>query len=132
MSKEIPLKMIVGTVSNEKGVSEDVIFEALEAALVSATKKKYGAHIEARVVINRKTGTYDTFRFWTVVADPELNQPLEFPYSQITLSAAQLDDPEIQVGDTSQPSPPRSSHGCAPPRVSSFPRADSASPCHTF
>lgn len=100
MSKEIPLKMIVGTVSNEKGVSEDVIFEALEAALVSATKKKYGAHIEARVVINRKTGTYDTFRFWTVVSDPELNQPLELPFSQITLSAAQVDDPNIKVGDT--------------------------------
>ena len=49
MSKEIPLKLIVGTVSNEKGVSEEVIFEALEAALVSATKKKYGMHIEARV-----------------------------------------------------------------------------------
>lgn len=100
MSKEIPLKLIVGTVSNEKGVSEEVIFEALEAALVSATKKKYGPNIEARVVIDRKTGTYDTFRFWTVVADPEQNHPLEFPYSQITLSAARVDDPDIQIGDT--------------------------------
>lgn len=100
MSKEIPLKLIVGTVSNEKGVSEEVIFEALEAALVSATKKKYGANIEARVAINRKTGTYDTFRVWHVVADPETNQPLEFPFSQITLSAAQVDDPNIQIGDT--------------------------------
>ena len=75
MSKEIPLKLIVDAVSNEKGVSETVIYEALEAALVSATKKKYGAHIEARVVIDRKTGTYDTFRVWTVVADPEQNHP---------------------------------------------------------
>lgn len=100
MNKEIPLKLIVGTVSNEKGVSEEVIFEALEAALVSATKKKYGANIEARVAIDRKTGTYDTFRVWHVVPDPELNQPLEFPFSQITLSAAQVDDPKIQVGDT--------------------------------
>ncbi len=100
MSKEIPLKLIVGTVSNEKGVSEEVIFEALEAALVSATKKRYGAHIEVRVVINRKTGTYETFRIWHVVADPELNQPLELPFSQITLSAAQVDDPKIEIGDT--------------------------------
>ncbi|HSX20521.1 MAG TPA: transcription termination factor NusA [Gammaproteobacteria bacterium] len=100
MSKEIPLKMIVGTVSNEKGVSEEVIFEALEAALVSATKKKYGAHIEARVAIDRKTGMYDTFRVWHVVPDPELNQPLELPFSQITLSAAQVDEPNIQPGDT--------------------------------
>lgn len=100
MSKEIPLKMIVGTVSNEKGVSEEVIFEALEAALVSATKKKYGADIEARVVIDRKTGTYDTFRIWTVVADPESNHHLELPFSQITLSAAQVDEPKIKIGDT--------------------------------
>lgn len=100
MNKEIPLKLIVGTVSNEKGVSEEVIFEALEAALVSATKKKYGANIEARVAIDRKTGSYDTFRVWHVVPDPELNQPLEFPFSQITLSAAQVDDPKLQVGDT--------------------------------
>lgn len=100
MSKEIPLKMIVGTVSNEKGVSEEVIFEALEAALVSATKKKYGANIEARVAIDRKTGKYDTFRVWHVVADPELNQPLELPFSQITISAAQVDEPDIQIGDT--------------------------------
>lgn len=100
MNKEIPLKLIVGTVSNEKGVSEEVIFEALEAALVSATKKRYGANIEARVVINRKTGTYDTFRIWHVVADPEQNHPLEFPFSQITLSAAQVEDPKIKIGDT--------------------------------
>lgn len=99
MSKEIPLKMIVNAVSNEKGVSEDVIFEALEAALVSATKKKYGANIEARVAIDRKTGTYDTFRMWHVVPDTQPNEPLEFPYSQITVSAAQVDDPKINVGD---------------------------------
>lgn len=100
MNKEIPLKLIVSTVSNEKGVSEEVIFEALEAALVSATKKKYGANIEARVAIDRKTGSYDTFRVWHVVPDPETNQPLEFPFSEITLSAAQVDDPKLEVGDT--------------------------------
>lgn len=99
MNKEIPLKLIVGTVSNEKGITEEVIFEALEAALVSATKKKYGANIEARVIIDRKTGTYDTFRMWQVVPDPELNQPLELPFSQITISAAQVDDPKIEVGE---------------------------------
>lgn len=102
MSKEIPLNMIVGSVSNEKGVSQEVIFEALEAALVSATKKKYGANIDAKVVINPDTGTYDTFRVWTVVEDPEPGVPLENPYGEITISAAQIDDPEIKVGDTLQ------------------------------
>jgi N utilization substance protein A len=100
MSKETSLKLIVDTVSNENGVPEHAIYEALEAALVSATKKKYGAHIEARVAIDRKTGTYETFRIWTVVADPEQNQHLEFPFSEITLSAAQVDDPKIKIGET--------------------------------
>jgi N utilization substance protein A len=100
MNKEIPLKLIVETVSNEKGVSEEVLFAALEAALVSATKKKDGMDIEVRVAIDRKTGLYETFRVWKVVADPEINHPLENPYSEITLSAAQIDNPDIKVGDT--------------------------------
>ena len=100
MSKELPLKLIVGTVSNEKGVSEDVIFEAIEAALVTATKKKYGADIDVRVTIDRKTNCYNTYRLWTVVEDPIPGEPLELPYSQITLSAAQIDEPDIKPGDT--------------------------------
>lgn len=100
MSKEIPLKLVVGTVSNEKGISEDVVFEAIEAAIVTATRKKYAADIDVRVAIDRKAGTYETFRVWTVIEDPEPNHPMESPLTQITLSAAQLDDPEIQPGDT--------------------------------
>lgn len=69
MSKEIPLKLIVGALSNEKGVSEEVIFQAIEAALISASKKKYGAEVDIRVEIDRKSGKYETFRVWTVVSD---------------------------------------------------------------
>lgn len=88
MSKEIPLKLMVGAVSNEKGVSEEVVFQAIEAALVTATKKKHGTDIEVRVVIDRKTGRYDTYRMWTVVPDPTEEEPLEFPLKQIPLSEA--------------------------------------------
>lgn len=100
MSKEIPLRLIVGALSNEKGVSEEVIFEAIEAALVSATKKKYGADIDVRIDIDKKTGIYDTYRVWTVVEDPEPNVPLEFPLAQITLSAARYDNKKMELGDT--------------------------------
>ncbi len=100
MSKEIPLRLIVGTLSNEKGVSEDVIFEAITAALVSATKKKYGVDIDVRIDIDNKTGIYDTYRVWTVVEDPEINVPLEHPLSEITLSAAQYDNKNAKLGDT--------------------------------
>ena len=83
MSKEIPLKLIVGTVSNEKGVSEEVIFQAIEAALVSATKKKYGADIEVRVAIDRKTGQYETYRLWTVVPDPVPDTLHSVPFGEL-------------------------------------------------
>ncbi len=97
MSKEIPLKLIIGAVSNEKGVSEEVVFQAVEAALVSATKKKYGADIDVRVSIDRKTGSYDTFRVWTVVEEPAEGE-LEFPLKEITLSEAKKQDSKLEMG----------------------------------
>jgi len=93
MSKEI--LMVVDAVSNEKGVDENIIFEALEAALASATRKRSGKDIECRVSIDRETGDYNTFRRWEVVADDDEQ---EFPLRQITLSAALVDDPEIELG----------------------------------
>ena len=65
MNKEI--LMVVDVVSNEKGVAKDIIFEAIEAALASATKKRNREDIEARVEIDRETGDYDTFRCWEVI-----------------------------------------------------------------
>ncbi len=94
MSKEI--LMVVNSVSNEKGVSQDILFEALELALATATKKRYGDDVELRVAIDQESGEYDTFRRWLVIEDEE---EMEFPSAQITVSAAQLDQPELQVGD---------------------------------
>ena len=56
MSKEVLL--VVESVSNEKGVPAGVIFEALELALATATKKRYEEEVELRVSINRVTGNY--------------------------------------------------------------------------
>ncbi len=68
MSKE--LLLVVDAVSNEKGVSKEVIFEAMEAALASAAKKRYpNEEVLARVSINKQSGEYETFRRWEVVAD---------------------------------------------------------------
>lgn len=94
MSKEILL--VAEAVSHEKQVPREKIFEALEFALASATKKKSPGNIEVRVAINRETGDFDTFRRWLVTAD-DIEQ--ENPYAEITLSAAQYDEPEIQLGD---------------------------------
>ena len=58
--------MVVDTVSHEKGVSKDVLFGAIEVALATATKKRYGEDAEFRVAINRESGSYETFRVWLV------------------------------------------------------------------
>ncbi len=95
MSKDILL--VVEAVSNEKDVSKEIIFEAMEAALASATRKKHGGDIEARVAIDRESGEYETFRRWEVVADND-GEPLEAPERQITLSAAKELDPSLDLG----------------------------------
>ncbi|MCK5881609.1 MAG: transcription termination/antitermination protein NusA [Sinobacterium sp.] len=70
MSKEILL--VAEAVSNEKGVDQGVIFEAIEEALGMATKKRYEDEESDIVVkIDRESGDYTTFRRWTVVADTE-------------------------------------------------------------
>ena len=94
MSKEILL--VVESVSNEKGVPNDIIFDALELALATATKKRYQEEVEIRVQIDQEPGDYDTFRRWQVIEDDE---PMEFPSAQMTVSAAQYDEPELQIGD---------------------------------
>jgi len=97
MSKEI--LAVVEAVSNEKDVPEGVIFEAIEAALAMATRKKHGGDIDVRVSIDRKTGEYKTFRRWEVVEDPAEGEELEEPESHLTLAQARLRDPKAAVGD---------------------------------
>ncbi|WP_413492691.1 transcription termination factor NusA [Morganella psychrotolerans] len=91
MNKEI--LAVVEAVSNEKSLPREKIFEALETALATATKKKYEQEIEVRVCIDRKTGDFDTFRRW--VAVDEVTQPTR----EITLEAAEYDTPGIQLGE---------------------------------
>lgn len=93
MSKEILL--VVESVSNEKGVPAEDIFQALEIALATATKKNYEDEVDLRVEINRQTGAYDTFRRWMVVTDEELDDPA-YQYTPDMLPAQYADK---QVGD---------------------------------
>jgi N utilization substance protein A len=94
MNKEI--LMVVDAVSNEKGVDKEIIFEALEAALAAATRKKHGEEWDVRVAINRRTGDYDTFRRWKVFADDSTE--LETPDRELRLEDALDIDPEAEPG----------------------------------
>ncbi len=94
MSKDILL--VVESVSNEKGVSEDIIFEALELALASATKKRYSEEVELRVAIDKTTGEYDTFRRWEVLSD---EVEVEFSEAQLTVAEAQEKQAGLVAGE---------------------------------
>jgi N utilization substance protein A len=95
MSKEI--LMVADAVSNEKGVSRAVIFEAIESALATATKKlRDDEEIDCRVAVNRDTGEYETFRVWTVVEDEDYLEEA----SQLTLEQAAEKDKSLAIGDT--------------------------------
>jgi N utilization substance protein A len=108
MDKEI--LMVVDVVSNEKSIDKEIIFEAIEAALATATRKRHGGEIDARVAIDRETGDYETFRRWQVidesiipeVTDGEADEDAlvyEFPERQITLTEARKKDPGLKHGD---------------------------------
>lgn len=94
MKKEILL--VADAVSNEKGVDRDVIFQAIELALATATKKRYDEDSDILVTIDRKTGDYTTERRWLVVAD---DQMAELGTEFTTEEAAEI-DPNLKVGDT--------------------------------
>lgn len=91
MNKEI--LAVVEAVSNEKSLPREKIFEALESALATATKKKYEQEIDVRVEIDRKSGDFDTFRRWVIVE--EVTQPTK----EITLEAARYEDESLNVGE---------------------------------
>ena len=95
MSKE--LLLVVEAVANEKGVPEEVILEAIEAALASAAKKRYPEQdVAIRVAIDPKDGSYETFRRWEVVADDVV---MESPDRQLRLMDAVDESDGAEVGD---------------------------------
>ncbi|MFK8017417.1 MAG: transcription termination factor NusA [Gammaproteobacteria bacterium] len=95
MNKEILL--VADAVSNEKGVERDIIFEAIELALASATRKRHGDDIDVRVVIDRESGEYETFRRWLVFADESTE--LETPDRELRMLDAVDYNPDVQPGE---------------------------------
>lgn len=98
------IRLVVDAVSNEKNVPKEIVFEALEAALESASKKRYGADWEFKVVINRTNGDYETFRAWIVVDENATNEEGEVvgitnPHAQLTLTEAREKKPDAKLGE---------------------------------
>jgi transcription termination/antitermination protein NusA len=93
MSKE--LLLVAEALSNEKGVDKSVVFEAIQTAIETATRKLCGQEWGIRVKLDTKTGEYTTYRFWDVCDDAEI----EFPDRQINVEQAQEISPQAKLGD---------------------------------
>ena len=68
---------VVDSVSMEKGVDKSIIFEALEEAIASATKKLLGESSEIKVNIDKTTGEYVTFRYWQLSPSEDEDEGIE-------------------------------------------------------
>ena len=81
--------------SNQKGVTQTVVQEAVEAGMAAATVKHHGEDMGVRVALDPKTGETQTFRYWEVVADDEV---IENPALQLTVTEAKERDESLDVG----------------------------------
>ena len=94
MSREV--LMLADALAREKNVERDIVFEALEMALASASKKRYDEDVDIRVAIDRNTGEYETYRRWLVVPD---EAGLQEPDKEILSFEAKEQIADIEIGD---------------------------------
>ena len=94
MSREV--LMLAEALAREKNVDREIVFEALELALASATKKRYSEDVDIRVSIDRESGEYETFRRWLVVPD---EAGLQEPDKEILQFEAKEQISDIEVDD---------------------------------
>ena len=80
-------------VAKEKGIDKELIFEAIEASLVSACKKHFGTSQNIKVDMNRETGEVKCFTQKTIV------ETVEDPQLEISLDMARIANPNYVVGD---------------------------------
>lgn len=100
MSKE--LLLVAEALSNEKGVSKEVVLSAIQSALESATRKLSGAEYGIQVMLDPRSGDYHTTRYWDVLAEEEI----EFPDRELTEEQAQAKKPGSKIGDRIEESMP--------------------------
>jgi len=88
------IKRVVEQVSRDKGIDREVLIKALEEALKSAAKKKFGSQSDIEVQYNSETGEIEVFQFKDVV------EVITEPDIQILLKEGRKLDPECEVGDS--------------------------------
>jgi len=88
------IKRVVEQVSRDKGIDREILIRALEEALISAARKKFGSNVDIEVQYNESTGEIEVFQFKDVaevVTEPDI---------QISLEEGRKLDPECEIGDS--------------------------------
>ena len=83
-------------IEKEKGISKEILLEAIESSLVAACKNEYGKSDNIRVIINRDNGKVLVYSEKTVVEE------VEDPVTEISMANAKLKDPKYELGDIVQ------------------------------
>jgi len=88
------IKHVVDQVSRDKGIDRDILIQALEEALKSAARKKYGNQIDIEVQYNEEVGEIEVFQFKEVVEE------ITEPDLQLSLEEGRKLDAECEIGDS--------------------------------
>jgi N utilization substance protein A len=88
------IKRIVEQVSRDKGIEFEVLIKALEEAIESAARKKFGNKVDIEVHYNEKEGEIEVFQFKEVVRD------VTDPEAQVSLEEGRELDPDCEIGDS--------------------------------
>lgn len=88
------LNYIIEQVGKEKGIPKETLIEALEEAILIASKKKFGNHLDLEARYNEELGEIEVFQFKTVVEEVTEND------MEISITDAKVHDPECQIGDS--------------------------------
>jgi N utilization substance protein A len=86
--------LVAESVSGEKGLSQDIIFDAIESGLANATKRRYPEPSNIEVSIDKSTGEYKSLRFWEVVDE----ENFEDPGLHMLVEEAKKKDPNSELG----------------------------------
>ncbi len=88
------IKRVIEQVSRDKGIDRQILIKALEEALKSAARKKYGPKVDIEVQYSEETGELEVFQF------KEVAEVVEEPMLQISIEEGRRLDPECEVGDS--------------------------------
>ena len=87
------LKRIIDQISRDRGFDKQLLIEAIEEAVASAARKKYGSRRDMEVHYNEELGEVEVFQFRSVLENAEDDQ------TEISFERAKELDPEVQLGD---------------------------------